>query len=67
MVEQMGGHLYDKYIACINEALRHTNPTVRKQGEALFKILFLQFGEALLSKLENQKPQLVQKLTQECK
>ena len=67
MVEQMGGHLYDKYIECINEELRHTNPTVRKQGEALFKILFLQFGEALLSKLENQKPQLVQKLTQECK
>lgn len=51
----------------INQALRHTNPTVRKQGEALFKLLFIEFGEIMLKKLVNQKSQLVQKLTLESK
>ena len=37
----MEGYLFIKYTECINEALRHTNPTVRKQGEALFKMLYL--------------------------
>ena len=60
-------YLFNKFIECINEALRHTNPQVRKQGEALFKVLYLDFGDELFTKLVNQKPQLVQKLTNESK
>ena len=48
LVEAIDSPLFNKYMECINEALRHTNPTVRKQGEALFKILYIEFGEALL-------------------
>ena len=63
IVDSMEVIFFDKYLHCINEALRHTNPTVRKQGEALFKVLYLEFGEVMISKLIAQKPQLVQKLT----
>ena len=48
LVEAIDSPLFNKYMECINEALRHTNPTVRKQGEALFKILYIEFGEATL-------------------
>ena len=41
---------------CINGSLKHTNPVVRKQAEALFKILYLAFGEGILEKLVDQKP-----------
>lgn len=48
MVDSMDSELFIKYMYCINEALRHTNPTVRKQGEALFKLLYLEFGETIV-------------------
>ena len=66
-METKDSYLFNKYFESINESLRHTNPTVRKQGEALFKVLFEDFGEDLFGKLVNQKPQLVQKLQQEAK
>jgi hypothetical protein len=47
--------------------LRHQNPQVRKEGEALFKILYQEFGEKLDKELSNQKPQVVTKLLQEAK
>ena len=59
LVDQANGYLFGKYTECINEALRHTNPMVRKQGEALFKALYLDLGEVMLKKLVNQKSQLV--------
>ena len=62
LVKEKESFLFNKYFECINEALRHTNPTVRRQGEALFKVLYLQFGDSLFSSLKNQKPQLIQKL-----
>lgn len=31
----------------INASLKHSNPTVRKEGEALFKVLYVEFGEKL--------------------
>ena len=52
----MDSALFAKYCDGINNALRHTNPTVRKQGESLFKLFFLQFGEVMLTKLVQQKP-----------
>ena len=67
MVDSIDSELFIKYMYCINEALRHTNPTVRKQGEALFKLLYLEFGEAIVHKLISQKPQLVQKIHNESK
>jgi len=42
----------------INLALKHQNPQVRKEGEALFKCLYLDFGESIVSELVNQKPAL---------
>ena len=48
LVDTIDSPLFNNYLECINEALRHTNPTVRKQGEALFKILYVEFGESLL-------------------
>ena len=48
MVESMTSPLFEMYIEVCNEALRHTNPTVRKQAEALFKVLYLEFGEGML-------------------
>jgi hypothetical protein len=47
--------------------LRHQNPQVRKEGEALFKILYQEFGEKLDKELSNQKPQIITKLLQEAK
>jgi uncharacterized protein YeaO (DUF488 family) len=47
--------------------LRHQNPQVRKEGEALFKILYQEFGEKLDKELSNQKPQVITKLLQEAK
>ena len=55
-MESLEVAFFPMYMHCINEALRHTNPTVRKQGEALFKVLYLEFGEVMLQKLVNQKP-----------
>lgn len=51
----------------INKALRNQNPTVRKQAESVFKILYNDFGETVQKKLENQKPTLVAKLVTEAK
>ena len=56
MVENEDSELFTRYSECINEALRHTNPTVRKQGEALFKTLYVDFRDLMLQKLVNQKP-----------
>ena len=53
IVEQEGSYIFNKYMICINDALRHTNPQVRKQAEALFKVLYLEFGENLISRLDN--------------
>ena len=53
LVKAMEGYLFLKYMENMNDALRHTNPTVRKQGEALFKTLYMEFGEPMLSKLSN--------------
>jgi len=47
--------LFAQFLLCINRALRHQNPQVRKEGEALFKLLYLDFGEDLLKELKNQK------------
>jgi hypothetical protein len=47
--------------------LRHQNPQVRKEGEALFKILYQEFGEKLDKELSNQKAQVITKLLQEAK
>jgi len=47
--------------------LRHQNPQVRKEGEALFKILYQEFGEKLDKELSNQKSQVITKLLQEAK
>ena len=67
MVEGVDTYLFNKYLECINDSLRHTNPQVRKQAEALFKTLYMTIGEVLLTKLVDQKPALVQKLTSESK
>jgi len=48
-------YLFKKYMDCINESLRHTNPTVRKQAESLFKVLHSDVGDMIFSKLEGQK------------
>jgi len=55
-VDTVDGYLFKKYMESVNDSLRHTNPTVRKQGEALFKVLYLQFGDVMLTKLVKQKP-----------
>jgi len=47
--------------------LRHQNPQVRKEGEALFKILYQEFGEKLDKELSNQKAQVITKLLLEAK
>ncbi len=39
----------------INSSLRHSNPQVRKEGEGLFKTLYLEFGEKLDAQLTGQK------------
>lgn len=51
----------------INIALKHQNPQVRKEGEALFKVLYLDFGESLVSELVDQKPAITQKLAADSK
>lgn len=67
LVDQMDTFLFNKYMECVNEALRHTNPIVRKQGEGLFKTLYMDFGEGMNARLVDQKPALVQKLSAEAK
>ena len=61
----MDNPLFGKYVIGNNDSLRHNNPTVRKQGEALFKMFYVQFGDVMLTKLVQQKPQMVSKLTTE--
>ena len=51
----------------INSSLKHQNPQVRKEAEALFKLLYGEFGEKLEKELKGQKAQLVQKLLSEAK
>jgi hypothetical protein len=47
--------IYARFLVLINASLRHQNPQVRKEGEALFKTLYLEFGEKLDSQLTGQK------------
>jgi hypothetical protein len=47
--------------------LKHQNPQVRKEGEALFKLLYLDFGESLINELVDQKPAIITKLTADSK
>lgn len=58
---------HKRFLALINISLRHQNPQVRKEGEALFKTLYLEFGEKLDALLVNQKQQVLTKLLQEAK
>jgi hypothetical protein len=51
----------------INLGLKHQNPQVRKEGEALFKLLYLDFGEILLKELVDQKTAVITKLTADSK
>jgi hypothetical protein len=51
----------------INLGLKHQNPQVRKEGEALFKLLYLDFGESLINELVDQKPAIITKLTADSK
>jgi hypothetical protein len=39
--------VFTRFLALINASLRHQNPQVRKEGEALFKTLYMEFGEKL--------------------
>jgi hypothetical protein len=48
--------IFTRFLTMINASLRHSNPQVRKEGEGLFKTLYLEFGEKLDSQLTNQKP-----------
>ena len=59
--------IFTRFMQVINCSLRHQNPQVRKEGEALFKTLYFEFGDKLDSLLTNQKPQMLVKLLQESK
>lgn len=59
--------MFEEYMTHLNTALRCQNPAVKKQGEALFKALYGEFGEAVVKKLVSQKTQLVQKIVAEAK
>lgn len=59
--------IFSKFIAVINNSLKHQNPQVRKESEALFKTLYGEFGDKLDSLLVGQKEQLSKKLLQEAK
>eukprot|EP00347_Sterkiella_histriomuscorum_P001332 403372439 len=59
--------LFNKFISVINASLKHQNPQVRKEGEALFKTLYAEFAEKLDNLLVNQKSQVTQKLLLEAK
>ena len=58
---------YAPFTLNVNRALKHSNPQVRRSGEALFKIMFATFGEAYSKELKEQKQQLVTKLLTEAK
>lgn len=47
--------------------MKHQNPTVRKEAESLFKILYAEFGEKMDKELVGQKEQVTKKLLQEAK
>ena len=46
---------YEQYSVCINRALKHSNPQVRKEGEALFKIMCTIIGDKYTKQLKDQK------------
>jgi len=56
IVNSLESRLFEEYMSHINSALKNQNPAVKKQGEGLFKTLYLEFGEAVVKKLDNQKP-----------
>ena len=59
--------LLKKFMDQINAGLKHSNPQVRKEGEKLFKTLFILFGAKLEPMLVDQKPAIVNKLLQQAK
>lgn len=59
--------LYKSFVLNINRALKHQNPQVRKGGEALFKQMYIDFGEEFIKELVDQKPALQQKLVTEAR
>ena len=59
--------LFKKFMDLVNAGLKHSNPQVRKEGEKLFKTLYLSFGAKLEPLLQDQKPQLVTKLLSQAK
>lgn len=58
---------YELYALNINKALKHSNPQVRKEGEALFRTMYATFQEAYIQILKDQKPALVTKLINDAK
>ena len=60
-------NFYAHYASSINKALKHSNPQVRKEGEALFCIMYDTYKDAYIKELKDQKPQIMQKLMAEVK
>jgi hypothetical protein len=58
---------YKAYTDYINKGLKHSNPLVRKEGEALFKTMFNMIGEEYAKELKDQKPALQTKLIADAK
>lgn len=44
---------YEPYALNINKALKHSNPQVRKEGEALFRTMYATFQEAYIQILKD--------------
>lgn len=44
---------YKPYTSYINKGLRHSNPLVRKESEALFKTMFNMIGEEYAKELKD--------------
>jgi len=45
--------MFAPFMALVNTALKNQNPQVKKQGEALFKTMYAEFGESVVKKLED--------------
>jgi hypothetical protein len=56
IVSQPDSQMFNEYMNQTNIGLRNQNNAVKKQAEILFKLLFAEFGEQALKRLEGQKP-----------
>jgi hypothetical protein len=49
--EKSGEEFFKQFMLNINLALKHQNPQVRKEGEALYKVLYADYGDGLSKEL----------------